>query len=232
MKKTTQIAIAVGAAGAAFLLWKNWDKIFKKKEGDLTLPENTENATASTEPGKDGAPSQYETLAMKLQELLGVGVDGKPGKQTNGKLEYLFSVSDEALNPELAFAQKYPNLAKYGKGVVSPENVNWYLAVLNSKTTPRELTPLRRRMEAIKAGIDAGKVGQFVKSMRLPLAYSDSITNSMRLTGGYATISAGTKFNYYAASSWTNATIYIRVVVDSVPRIVKVSGRELENLTI
>lgn len=232
MKKTTQIAIAVGAAGAAFLLWKNWDKVFKKKDEDLTLPEETANAAASTEPGKDGAPSQYETLVMKLQEILGVGVDGKPGKQTNGKLEYLFSVSDEALNPELAYTQKYPNLTKYGKGIISPENVNWYLAVLNSKTTPRELTPLRRRMEAIKAGIDAGKVGQFMKSMRLPLAYSDSITNSMRLTGGYATIPSGAKFNYYAASSWTTATIYIRVVVNNVPRIVKVTGSEIQNLSI
>lgn len=229
MKKSAKIGLAIGVGVLGYLLVTNWSKIVSKFKGGAS-DDGADTSAASTEPGSDGGPSEYETLVEKLQSALGVAIDGIPGKQTNGKLEEYYSVSEEAFNAEKAFASGYPNLKKWGKGVVSPENVKWYIWHLANKTTPKQLTPLRRRLEAIKANVAAGKVGFFIQDIQLPLAYADSISQAMKLTGGYATIKAGQKFNYIAASSWENVTLYVRVVVNNVPRVVKVEKYQLENI--
>lgn len=83
--------------------------------------------------------STYAKRVEVLQSLLKVAIDGKVGKQTNGALENLYSIPPTSYNPETSFKNKYPNLRKNGKGVISPSNVEFYINALQTKTTPYNL---------------------------------------------------------------------------------------------
>lgn len=234
MKKGVKIAIAAGVAGAAYILWKKWGDIFPGKgdpgydtETPVTpeLPSQTATAPASTAKPSNGGPSPYETAVARLQELLGVAVDMNPGLQTNGKLEYMFSVSEESLNATKAQQAGFPNLNKYGKGVVTPDNVNWYIQMLQNHWTPRELTPFRRIGESLKAA----KKGWFLKRVELPLVVGAG-GSSYKLTGGYYDVPATTEYEV-VDWSWQNAALYIRIKINGVPRVLQVYGPNLNKLS-
>jgi hypothetical protein len=157
MKTENKIIIAVAVGGGAFLIWKNWDKIsemFKKKD-----------ATNGGEPKKDddvnkgggsSAPvdSVYSSAVRRLQEILGVAVDGDAGKQTNGRLEWYFCDYLCEFNPDKAFNENYPSLRKNGKGKVSPSNVVFYIEALRSASSPRQ---------SLNKGLDAqAKLKEFM----------------------------------------------------------------------
>lgn len=78
----------------------------------------------------------YEEKVGELQGLLGASIDGKAGKQTNGMLENLYTTPPMSVNFENSFKQGYPFLTKYGKGVVSQSNIDFYLSALRNKTYP------------------------------------------------------------------------------------------------
>jgi hypothetical protein len=227
MKKGYKIAIAAGAAGLAYLLWKKWDDIFPPKDDEIKpVPDDSANAKASTDPGSNGAPSQYQQLVGQLQSLFGLTIDLKPGKQTNGKLEYLYSVSDEPLNVELAAQNNYPNLNKWGKGVISPENIAYYVEAVKNKWTPRDLTPYRRAGERIKAY----NKGWFTRDIELPLVVGTGGT-AFKQTGGYAKIPKGNVYEF-VAWNWATASMYVRIDRDGVKRIVQVFGPQLLSLSV
>lgn len=227
MKKGVKIAIAAGVAGVAYILWKKWDDIFPGKDDEIKpLPENPVNAKASTEEGTNGAPSQYQQLVGQLQSLLGVKIDLNPGKQTNGKLEYLFSVSEEPLNVELAARNNYPNLNKWGRGVVSPDNVAYYVETVKNKWTPRDLTPYRRVGERIRSY----NKGWFTRDIEVPLVVGTGGT-AFKQTGGYATVPKGNVYEL-VAWNWATASLYVKIDRDGVKRVVQVFGPQLSSLSI
>lgn len=143
MKKTiTGVLIAVGAAGA-YLVYKNWDKILAKLQGDKN-DENDEPGTG----GNDNPETGYQNLpyAKKveyLQGLLQIRIDGDPGKQTNGTLDFYYDAKrNYSLADHVAYAQQnnYPNLRLNGKGVVSESNVDFYIDAFQKAQTPRQKT--------------------------------------------------------------------------------------------
>jgi hypothetical protein len=142
MKTENKIIIAVAVGGGAFLIWKNWDKIsemFKKKDAtDGGEPKKDDDVNKG---GGSSAPvdSVYSSSVRRLQEILGVAVDGIAGEQTNGRLEYYFCDFLCEFNPQKALSEKYPFLRKYGKGVVSPTNVVFYIEALRTANSPRQL---------------------------------------------------------------------------------------------
>lgn len=223
MKPAVKIAIAAAVGGAGYFLWKNWGSWFGAKDDDA--PKGGDTTTTSTTPGKNGEPSDYEKSVGVLQELLGIAVDMKPGKQTNGKLEELFSVSGEPYNAEKSLSSGYPNLKKYGKGVVGPENVAWYVERVKNKWTPKDLTPYRRIGEQLKLS----KTGWFKRDIELPLVVGTGGTG-YKLTGGYANIPKGQSYEL-ANWSWENATLYARINVGGIARIVQVYGMNLDALS-
>jgi hypothetical protein len=145
-KKKITIGVAVGVAAlAGFLIYQNWDKIKEKlglnKGGDdKDAKKDTDNKQGGGGSSTGGGTTQksYKEKVMDLQSLLGVAIDGIAGKQTNGKLEYYFCDNVCSFNAEKSFNDGYPFLKKYGKGVVSESNVDWYVKMLNDKTTPRQ----------------------------------------------------------------------------------------------
>jgi len=141
-KKLTGVLVAVGAAGV-YLVYKNWDKILAKLQGD----KNDENDETGTE-GNDKPETGYQNLpyAKKveyLQGLLQIRIDGDPGKQTNGTLDFYYDAKrNYSLADHVAYAQKnnYPNLKSNGKGVVSESNVDFYIEQVKNAQTPRQKT--------------------------------------------------------------------------------------------
>lgn len=143
MKTENKILIAAAVGGIAFLVYSNWDKIKEKlgmnkkdaepKKDDAKKPSSN---TASTTTAS--SVSTYSQRVMKLQEILGVAVDGIAGKQTNGKLEWYFCDILCQFDADKAFTSGYPFLKKNGKGVVNANNVEWYITILSAKKTPRQ----------------------------------------------------------------------------------------------
>ena len=138
-KKLTGVLVAVGAAGAYFV-YKNWDAIKAKFQG---------GAGGSITPGtgtsdKPETGNQAQTYAQKvevLQGLLKVAIDGKPGNQTNGTLDFYYDLERRFdLGSHIAQAVKsgFANLKANGKGVVSPANVDFYIEQLQSAQAPRQ----------------------------------------------------------------------------------------------
>ena len=159
MKTENKIIIAVAVGGGAFLIWKNWDKIsemFKKKDAaDGGEPKKDDTKTqTSTGGGTTPIDSVYKSAVMRLQEILGVAVDGDAGKQTNGRLEWYFCDYLCEFNPDKAFNENYPSLRKNGKGKVSPTNVVFYIEALRSTSSPRQ---------SLNKGLDAqAKLREFM----------------------------------------------------------------------
>jgi hypothetical protein len=230
MKKGVKIGIAIGAGVLGYLLVTNWDKIMAKLKGDANpkSPDgtNANSDSSSTEPGENGGPSEYEQKVEELQGILGVAIDGIPGKQTNGKLEELYSVSGESYNPEKAFASNYPNLNKWGKGVIIPANVKWYIEQVKNKWTPKDLTPYRRIGEVL----NSYKKGWFQRRIELPYAVGTGLPGGYKLTGGYYNVPATTAFEV-VGWNWQYATMYIKVNVNGVARVFQVYGPQLNYLS-
>lgn len=138
MKKTiTGVIIAVGAAGV-YLVYKNWDKILAKLQGDKNQGGGTESG-ADPESGYQALP--YAKKVEELQLLLQIKPSGFPGKQTNGTLDFYYDAKRNYSLPEhVAYAQKnnYPNLKSNGKGVVSESNVDFYIDQVKNAQTPRQ----------------------------------------------------------------------------------------------
>jgi len=146
MEKKIIYAVAVGGIG--YLIYKNFDKIkslISPREANTggALEEATSSST-TTNPNTNTSKTTtqanpYKQKVELLQELLKVGVDGSAGKQTNGALENLYSPTPMTFPAEVAFKANYPLLRKNGKGVVSPNNVDFYINALQTKTTPTQL---------------------------------------------------------------------------------------------
>ena len=220
MKKGVKIGIAIAAGVLGYFVVTNWDKIKDKLQGkgsgkDDIVPDQGD--AVSTTPTTNGGPSEYEQKVSELQGLLGVSIDGKPGKQTNGQLEYMYDVALGALDAEKAFTAGYPNLKKWGYGIVSPSNVKNYIYAVKNAVTPRQLTPLRRRLETIWSSVTTMKPGTIMKDTSVPFVYLDTISDDYKETGGYVTIPAGTKFYQSALKRkvWSNVTLVLNLYIPS-----------------
>jgi hypothetical protein len=143
MNKTTQgLIVALGAAGA-YLVYKNWDTIKAKLQGDGKEP----NADQPDEPstGKPESGKQSTTYAQKvevLQGLLKVAIDGKPGDQTNATLDFYYDAEPPMVDLASHVAEqrrkRFENLNKVGKGTVSPSNVDFYIQQMQTAQAPRQ----------------------------------------------------------------------------------------------
>lgn len=196
MKNKTKIAIAAGVGLAGFLIYSNWDKILSALKGKDDETGTGASESASTEPGKNGEPSEYDSLVRKLQAFLGVGVDGKPGQQTNWKLDGYFydGVNVQTYDTaQQAAAAGYGNLKRNGKGVVSPDNVKWYIDTLEARKAPSQI-----RWKAASTS----KVGKAMWDAALKGAKLLPIINFETPLYGYDPVKKGYTANY----SWPKAT--------------------------
>jgi hypothetical protein len=144
MNKTTQgLIVALGAAGA-YLVYKNWDTIKGKLKGSQG---NEPGADQPNEPGagKPESGNQANSYAQKvevLQGLLKVAIDGKPGDQTNGTLDFYYDAEPPIIDLASHVAEqrrkRFENLNKVGKGPVSPSNVDFYIQQMQTAQAPRQ----------------------------------------------------------------------------------------------
>jgi hypothetical protein len=151
MEKKIIYAVAIGGIG--YLIYKNFDKIKSliKGGGGSETGSAEEQSTSATTPPTTTTKSNtntsntttqanpYKQKVETLQALLKVGIDGGAGKQTNGALENLYSPTPMTFPAEVAFQANYPLLRKNGKGVVTANNVDFYINALQTKTTPTQL---------------------------------------------------------------------------------------------
>lgn len=155
MEKKIIYAVAIGGIG--YLIYKNFDKIkslispresggasntesAEEQTNSATTPPTTTTTKTNTNTTKPTTQSNpFKQKVEMLQELLKVGVDGGAGKQTNGALENLYSPTPMTFPAEVAFQANYPLLRKNGKGVVTANNVDFYINALQTKTTPTQL---------------------------------------------------------------------------------------------
>ena len=142
MKDRDKIIIAVAVSGGAFLIWKNWDKIsemFKKKDAtEGGEPKKDDDVNKGGGTGDSTQVSSFKQKVMALQELLQVGVDGDAGEQTNGKLDYMWADYGKVFDAKKSNKDGYPELKARGKGVVSADNVDYYINTLKSNKSPRQ----------------------------------------------------------------------------------------------
>lgn len=198
MNNKTKIAIAAGVGLAGFLIYSNWDKILSALKGKDDETGTGAGESASTEPGKNGEPSEYDSLVRKLQAFLGVGVDGKPGKQTNWKLDGYFydgvNVKTYATAQEAA-AAGYGNLKRNGKGVVSPDNVKWYIDTLEARKAPSQIrwkatSDYDLRKKKGEELWNLGKSGYYIVAKfehTLPYRYYDAGAKNYPVNSAYGT---------------------------------------------
>jgi len=148
MEKKIIYAVAIGGIG--YLIYKNFDKIKSLIKGggasetgsaeEQSSSTTTPTTTTTTKTSKSTTQANpFKQKVEMLQELLKVGVDGAAGKQTNGALENLYSSPPLTINSETSFSSNYPYLRKNGKGVVTANNVDFYINALQTKTTPTHL---------------------------------------------------------------------------------------------
>lgn len=140
------LLIAAGAAGA-FLVYKNWDKIMEKLQGDKgNKGGGSEGGNDTSSASKPESGKQVEPYAQKveaLQGLLKVAIDGKAGNQTNGTLDFYYDpkrANDQSSHIAVAVKSGFANLKQHGRGVVSPDNVDFYIEQLRTAQTPRQKT--------------------------------------------------------------------------------------------
>lgn len=80
--------------------------------------------------------ASYKDKVIALQKGLGVGPDGIAGQETNGTLENLYTSPPKRIDFKISAQQNYPNLRAKGKGVVSSDNIDFYLNALRNKSYP------------------------------------------------------------------------------------------------
>lgn len=143
MKNTTRLIAAAAIGGAGYLIYKNWDKIskaFKKKE---EKPEETGGSGTGSggSTGGEKTYTDYQKKVMKLQGIVGAGIDGAVGKNTNGAVKAYF-----------------PN--SYAKlGNVSTSNIDAYLALGDKREiADTTLDDIKKRGQAVWAAM-SGKDG-------------------------------------------------------------------------
>lgn len=110
------------------LIFLGASKILKAKKDDS--PQDTNDIPNIPQ----GATFKDKVIA--LQKGLGVGDDGIAGQETNGTLENLFTSPPKRIDFKTSAQQNYPNLRARGKGVVSPDNIDFYLNALSKKNYP------------------------------------------------------------------------------------------------
>lgn len=129
MKNIEKVLILGGLGYGVYYAITNL--IGKKDEGT--------SSDSSEQPSKAIIPVTARTYKEKvgeIQGLLGASIDGKVGKQTNGMLENLYTTPPMSVNFGTSFKQGYPFLTKYGKGAISPSNIDFYINALRNKTYP------------------------------------------------------------------------------------------------
>jgi hypothetical protein len=148
MKNTKRLIAAAAIGGAGYLIYKNWDKIsnmFKKKE---EKPEETGGGSGT---GSGGGTSgektytDYEKKVMKLQGIVGAGIDGNAGRTENS-------------NTNKSVKAFFPN--SYAKlGIVTSANIDAYLALGDKREiADTTLADIKKRGDAVWAAM-SGKDG-------------------------------------------------------------------------
>lgn len=173
-----------------------------KKEKDVT----EEDVVLAVEQAKQTASgktfSPYEIQVMQLQAWLQIAIDGVAGKQTLGKLDYYWAKYGKVLDFEKAKAENYPELRANGYGLLSPDNINKYIANLNAGTSPRQT---------------------YWKSQASSKPTTTSTTDSKRITAANTIISrwsSGTSKQL----KFPNGAKYVKYVKDSSGKFVRESS--------
>lgn len=184
MNNLTKILIAVGTAGGAFVAYKLIKKNQEEKEAkeaeEKRLAEEAKAAAAAEaekkkaeQAGKKQPYSKpqakgytpYQLKVIVLQGLLKVRTDGDAGTQTLGTLDYAWGI-DTGKGNEDRKAEGYPNLVKNGRGVLSPDNIDYYIDTIRANKTPRQINNAKPKFVGRRAYaeqmIQANKAGQKV----------------------------------------------------------------------
>ena len=186
MKSLEKNIVPIVVAGAIVLAAS---KLLSKKDSD--------NKGTTDEP-KDvpnvpqGSP--YADKVRALQKALGVGVDGDAGKETNGALENLFTSPPTKIPYDLSKQQNYPSLKARGKGAVSPDNVDFYINAIKTKTYPSALYTSNQAVQGdaktIKAAYEKGGVLRTKRVIIVKGVVKDTARNVY--------VSTGKEYKYYA----------------------------------
>jgi hypothetical protein len=177
MKNTKRLIAAAAIGGAGYLIYKNWDKIsnmFKKKE---EKPEQTGGGSGTgsgSGTGGEKTYTDYQKKVMKLQGIVGAGVDGAVGKNTNGAVKSYF-----------------PN--SYAKlGDVTTANIDAYLALGDKREiADTTLADIKKRGDAVWAAMSSTKNGVIIRDGKARAVRYDSITNTYPNTGAIFIVKQG-----------------------------------------
>lgn len=179
MKSSTKFIAVAAAIGAGYIIYTNKDQIaalFKKKVAPEKDAPEDEDKSKEVVSGGDKTYSPYQLKVMKLQGIVGAGVDGIVGPNTNKSVEAFF-----------------PNT--YLKlGSVSMANIDAYLA-LNGKRELLNTTPadIAQRGKAVWAAMSSAKNGKVINTKEQPASRYDGVAKVYIPTGGYFTIKANTE---------------------------------------
>jgi uncharacterized surface anchored protein len=182
MKNTKRLITAAAIGGAGYLIYKNWDKIsnmFKKKEEEK--PEETGGGSGT---GSGGGTSgektytDYEKKVMKLQGIVGAGIDGNAGRTENS-------------NTNKSVKAFFPN--SYAKlGIVTTANIDAYLALGDKREiADTTLADIKKRGDAIWAAMSSTKNGVIIRDGKARAVRYDSITNTYPNTGAIFIVKQG-----------------------------------------
>lgn len=150
--------------GAGYLAYTLFSSLSKKKGG-----ENNDGVAPIPTVKMD----TYEDKVKAIQTALNLSVDGIAGKKTNGTLEMLWSKPYKVIDFETSFKAGYPNLKKNGKGVLSADNVDYYVDALRNKTYP------------------SFSYGQSVSTVKL----ANKVREAYKNGGVLRVLNAGSRFN-------------------------------------
>jgi hypothetical protein len=177
MKNTKRLIAAAAIGGAGYLIYKNWDKIsniFKKKDASLDDKKGTGSETKDTPTDTGKTYSAYQLKVMKLQGIVGAGVDGAVGKNTNGAVKAYF-----------------PN--SYAKlGDVTTANIDAYLALGDKKeVVDTTLSDIKARGTAVWNAMSNTRNGVIIRDGKVRAVRYDSITNTYPNTGAIFILKQG-----------------------------------------
>lgn len=147
--------------------------MFKKKQ---EKPEETGGGseTKDTPTGTGKTYTPYQLKVMKLQGIVGAGVDGVVGKNTNDSVKAYF-----------------PN--SYAKlGNVSTTNIDAYLALGDKREiADTTLADIKKRGDAVWAAMSSTKNGVIIRDGKVRAVRYDSITNTYPNTGATFIVKQG-----------------------------------------